>query len=461
MATNMNKPSILLLAALLLCSQRMLAVPPAPPDVGTMSSSSVRFCPEKRSVGDVMPFYWKGEYHVFYLLNNSGNADIDWEHAVSKDLVHWRNLPAAILHDPADKTGPEGGCMFTGSIIEHNGTFHAFYTSWNPENPAGREFVCHATSKDLISWTKQPKDMFGPDGTHYANHRERDFRDPCVVWDPEQKQFVMYVNANQPGKGGFVFGHLTSPDLKQWQQHPALENIPGDECPDFFQSGETYYMHGCNVYAFAKNASGPWKFPSYNRVDRRMAAKRVFDGKRHVWFGGWLNGPMSIPREVYEGPDGLLFMKPVPEVVSIFSESALSISNILLEPGIAVTKEVPQEYLLEATVDMSKGREFGLSVRGDGIADACRIVLSAEKKSLMTLGGQSLESRPLPIDFTRPVSIQAFILGGIAEVFVNSQYAATFFIRPAGRTLGLESRGTVVIRSLHVRTTATLNPPKP
>ena len=31
MATNMNKPSILLLAALLLCSQRMLAVPPAPP----------------------------------------------------------------------------------------------------------------------------------------------------------------------------------------------------------------------------------------------------------------------------------------------------------------------------------------------------------------------------------------------------------------------------------------------
>jgi len=34
-----------------------------------------------------------------------------------------------------------------------------------------------------------------------------------------------------------------------------------------------------------------------------MTAKRVFDGKRHVWFGGWLSGPMSIPREVYEGPD--------------------------------------------------------------------------------------------------------------------------------------------------------------
>ena len=128
----------------------------------------------------------------------------------------------------------------------------------------------------------------------------------------------MYVNANRPSQRGFVFGRLISRNLKQWQQLPALENIPGDECPDFFKAGETYYLHGCNVYAFAKNENRPWKYPSYNRVDRRMAAKRVFDGKRHVWFGGWLAGPMSIPREVYEGSDGLLFMKSVPEVVNVF-----------------------------------------------------------------------------------------------------------------------------------------------
>lgn len=313
MHTNMNKSANLLAAALLLCPHCTLAAPSLPADAGTASSASVRCCPEKRSVDDVMPFYWKGEYHVFYLLKNSGNADIDWEHAVSNDLVHWRNLPAAILHDPADKTGPEGGCMFTGSIIEHQGTFHAFYTSWNPENPAGREFICHATSKDLISWTKQPKDMFGP--------------------------------------------------------------------------------------------------------------------------------------------DGMLFMKPVPEVVNVLSEVALSDSNLLLVTGTTLTKKVPQNYLLEATVDMSKGREFGLTVRGDGIADACRIVLSSDKKMLMTTGGQAWESRPLPVDFAHPVTVQALILKGVAEVFVNSQYAATSFISQAGGALDLESRGSVVIRSLQVRTT--------
>lgn len=415
-------------------------------------ATAVRFCPRERAVGDVMPFYHDGEYHVFYLLNASGNAGIDWEHTVSRDLVHWRHLPAAIRHDPADPRGPEGGCMFTGSIIEDHGTFHAFYTSWNPDNPAGREFVSHATSGDLVSWTKHPADRIAPDGIHYANHRERDFRDPCVVWDARRQQHVMWITANQPGKPGYVFGRLTSPDLHQWLQLPALEGIPGDECPDFFQVGGTCYLHGCNVYAWAESQDGPWRFPSYNRLDRRMAAKRVFDGKRHVWFGGWLNGPMSIPREVYAGTDGLLFMKPVPEVVAVFRTTALLESNLAVTADTPWQHGVPQDYLLEATVDLSRGRELAVTVRGAG-KEACRLVLSAGKQALVTAAGDACESRPLPLDFSRPVTLQAFILDGIAEVFVNSRFARTFFISPAGGSLRLEAQGDVLVRSLHVRTT--------
>jgi sucrose-6-phosphate hydrolase SacC (GH32 family) len=38
--------------------------------------SPIHFMPQlptKKCVGDVMPFYWKGEYHVFYLTNPLGN----------------------------------------------------------------------------------------------------------------------------------------------------------------------------------------------------------------------------------------------------------------------------------------------------------------------------------------------------------------------------------------------------
>lgn len=295
------------------------------------SSHKVRFSPSERAVGDVMPFYHNGEYHVFYLLNAAGNNDVDWEHVVSTDLVHWKRLPSAIRRDPADPTGPEGGCMFTGSIILHEGTFHAFYTGWNPENLMGREFICHATSTDLCIWTKHPGDMIAPDGIHYADNRARDFCDPCVVWDGQAHQFKMYILANRPGNSDWVFGVLTSDDLKTWQQQPAIEEIPGDECPDFFKSGNTYYMHGCDVYAFSENKDGPWRYPSQNKVERRMAAKRVFDGKRHVWFGGWLGGPISIPREVYEGPRGALFMKPVEEIVNAFSADYLTATDLTLE----------------------------------------------------------------------------------------------------------------------------------
>ena len=61
------------------------------------------------AVGDVIPFYWKGEYHVFYLLNATGNYDINWEHTVSTDLVHWKELEPALRWDPSDPTGPDGG----------------------------------------------------------------------------------------------------------------------------------------------------------------------------------------------------------------------------------------------------------------------------------------------------------------------------------------------------------------
>lgn len=423
--------------------------------IALSSTHTVRFAPAKSAVGDVMPFYHNGEYHVFYLLNAAGTHDINWEHAVSKDLVHWEHLPAAIRRDPADPTGPQGGCMFTGSVILHEGTFHAFYTGWNPDNPKGREFICHATSTDLRTWIKHPEDMISPDGANYANHQARDFRDPCVIWDAQAQQFVMYILANKPGSDDWVFGVLTSGDLKRWKQRPAIEGIPGDECPDFFKSGNTYYMHGCVAYAFAQRKDGPWRYPSQNKVDRRMAAKRVFDGKRHVWFGGWLGGPMSIPREVYEGPNGTLFMKPVDEVTNAFTHDYLTAADLPLRAGSIWQHPVPRDYLLEATVALADWKGFTLNVRENSRKGNNCLILSPIEAVIMAIGGDTPASREIPFDVSRPVGIQAFVIAGVAEIFVNHQYAATFQIHDIGGMLRIVAEGKIVFEKLRIGTIGT------
>ena len=104
--------------------------------------SPIHFRPATGVLADTIPFYWKGEYHIFYLRGSIGK--VPWEHIVSTDLVHWKELPTALLPN-GDPNGPDGEHMFTGCVYEKDGTFHIFYTGWNPRNPKGPRdhHACH------------------------------------------------------------------------------------------------------------------------------------------------------------------------------------------------------------------------------------------------------------------------------------------------------------------------------
>ena len=53
-------------------------------------------------MNDPIPFFWDGQYHVFFQHNpaEAGWGLMHWGHAVSRDLVHWDEMPIALTPTP-------------------------------------------------------------------------------------------------------------------------------------------------------------------------------------------------------------------------------------------------------------------------------------------------------------------------------------------------------------------------
>jgi fructan beta-fructosidase len=172
--------------------------------------------------------YYDGEYHLFYQYNPYGDrwGHMSWGHAVSRDLVHWQELPVAI---------PETGVMaFSGSaVIDWNNTsgfgrdgkppMVAIYTGagLNKQsqylaysNDRGRSFTLHGEVLDIGS---------------------NEFRDPKVFWHAPSKRWVMIVVHGAENKASVY----TSTNLRHWDKAsdfgPAGARGKNWECPDLIE----------------------------------------------------------------------------------------------------------------------------------------------------------------------------------------------------------------------------------
>jgi fructan beta-fructosidase len=177
--------------------------------------------------------FYKGEYHLFFQHNpygwNWGN--MHWGHAVSKDLVRWRELGEALYPD-------EMGPMFSGSaVVDWKNTSRLgkdgqpplvlFYTA------AGSPTVqAMAYSTDGRTFTKYDRNPIIPEITG-GN------RDPKVIWHEPSKQWVMVLYVALAGEQHTIH-FFTSPNLREWKKTSVLEGGKGNdkflfECPDLFE----------------------------------------------------------------------------------------------------------------------------------------------------------------------------------------------------------------------------------
>src|SRR5262249_3362645 len=106
-----------------------------------------------------------GVYHLFHLSSPADTTSFPhrvrttWDHARSRDLVTWEQLPAALQPGTGDEPDADGA--WTGSLIEAGGDFHLFYTG-HKLGPPTPQTICHATNTDLITFKKNPANPILP-----------------------------------------------------------------------------------------------------------------------------------------------------------------------------------------------------------------------------------------------------------------------------------------------------------
>ena len=283
--------------------------------------------PENLSVGDCMPFFHNGVFHLFYLLDedhhrkNAGLGGHIWAHASTTDLRNWTQHPQAVLYDL-----PEEASICTGSVFHNAGMYYAFYSTRYFDRRG--EILSCSVSTDGIAFRKIDKPQIT--GFEESGYSRKDFRDPAIFQNGADRYFHMLATSawerTPPLLSGYngCLAHLISKDLRTWTPLepffiPGYETLP--ECPDIFQWNDWHYLlfsiKGVTRYRMAKKWNGPWLKPPDDALDGLMA--RVFktapftaNRRLAAAFAPALKGDSlfyagrAVFRELIQRPDGTL-----------------------------------------------------------------------------------------------------------------------------------------------------------
>lgn len=328
--------------------------------------------------------FYQGEYHLFYQHNpygwNWGN--MHWGHAVSRDLVHWKELPIALYPD-------QHGTMFSGSAVVDWSNTAGFQTG--RERPlvciftaAGKPFTQGlAYSNDRgRTWTKYAKNPVLP-------HIGGDNRDPKVIWYAPENKWIMalYLDKND-------YALFESRDLKDWRRICDVPFPGTTECPEFFEiavdgnkHNTRWVFYGGNgrylVGKFDGKTFKPESGPHPLNLGNCFYASQTFtdippaDGRRILIPWGQVSLPgmpfnqmMGLPVELtlQTTDEGMrLRAYPVRELASLRTKT-IKLKPQPLRPGLNPLAEVKGELLdIEAELAPGTATEITFNLRGESV----------------------------------------------------------------------------------------------
>ncbi|KAI5299142.1 hypothetical protein KEM55_002525 [Ascosphaera atra] len=277
-----------------------------------------------------------------------------WNHYVSKDLVHWTLKEGAGLEPQVDNPkAPDHHGIWAGcAITAPDGNMHLHYAGYSTAHE-GQQLVIRAkaTDKHGTLFTKDPEPIKISEATkkNLLAFEPNDFRDPYIVWVPEEKKYFMLISvrlAEGPMWGRGCLGLLTSDDLETWdfQREPlyAPNDVNCPECSELYKLNGKWYLsfsryqapNAGTVYLMSDSPRGPFRRPP-NKTGMNLDGRRWYaakssqkagDPNKRIYYG-WISdrnpeddgmymwgGEMLYPREVCPAADGSLRVD-IPEAI--------------------------------------------------------------------------------------------------------------------------------------------------
>ena len=446
--------------------------------------------------GDCMPF---GHGDKFYLYHQRDTRKpgpfgepFGWDLATTSDFVHYEDCGVAI---PRGTDEEQDQFIFAGSVFEAEGQYHIFYTGYNRDYPAlGKpsQVLMHAYSDDLVTWHKTqdaltftPQEGYDPD----------DWRDPWVIRDEENDQYLLILGARLQGPKTRQTGRtvkFTSKDLKNWKFEgdfwaPDLYTM--HEMPDLFKIGDWWYHivteysdRSKMVYRMSKSLNGPWIAPKDDAFDgRAYYAGRTFelngqrilfgwvatkdkddDDENFIWAGTFM------AHEVYQKEDGTLGVR-IPETVwNAFDKEEKKDDFVIDTPTksseVVVGRNTGDIFKFEADVEFSEGtRTFGVRFYEDeDKAESYQFVFNTtenryvfeKKPNWPWPANQNIGlERPLDLIPGKKYNIRMIVDDTIATIYVDGVALNARAYKRPGESLSLfASEGSLKVTNCKVTT---------
>jgi len=430
--------------------------------------------------------FWQGNWHMFYQGYPPEDRRQHWGHAISKDLIHWKDLPYAIYPSPER-------AVFSGATLVEDNRVIAMYHGTTVGN-----MVAVSDDPLLLNWEKLTGNAVISSQSKTGFPLPYRVFDPCI-WKKDDVYYSLSGGRTPTGpaekqvRANFLF---RSNDLINWEYlHEFTQGdrftLVGDDgaCPYFWPIGNRYILP-----FFSHMSGGQYLLGDYDTRNDKMIVTN--HGKFN--FGAWGPSGVHAPSATPDGKGGVIIIfnmnpgKPTGEWDQIMTlPRRLTLAgkdDLAIEPAgdieslrynrqevknlkLPANKEVVLKNIkgnamelnlevdpkmapmIELNVLRSPGKEEFTRIaffRGRGFNAVRQGLLPAPppgtpaplNSSLISIetsyaslhpdvNPRAAETAPLLIDNNEPLKLRVFIDKSVVEVFVNGKQALAVRVYPS------------------------------